>query len=75
MRAKLFGLKWQSDTKKAITMLEDSKRPYDYIDIGDTGSPLMDAVVVLSGKTELPQLHSEGVVFVGFKSVQAYCRK
>jgi hypothetical protein len=71
----MFGLQWQTDTKKAITMLEDSKAPYDFIDVGDTGSAIMDAMVVLSGKTELPQLYSQGVTYVGLKSIQSYCRK
>ena len=71
----MFGLQWQSGTTNAITMLEDSKRPYDFIDIGDTGSSTMDAMVVLSGETELPQLFSEGVAYVGLKSIQEYCRK
>ena len=71
----MFGLQWQSDTTKAITLLEDSKRPYDFIDIGDPGSSMMDAMVVLSGETELPQLYSEGVAYVGLKSIQEYCRK
>jgi hypothetical protein len=75
MRDKLFGLQWQADTQKAITILEDSKKIYDFVDIGDTGSALMDAVVTLSGNTELPQLYSEGVTYVGIESVQAYCRK
>ena len=75
MRAKIFGLQWQSSTSNAITMLEDYRRPYDFIDIGDTGSSTMDAMVVLSGETELPQLFSEGVAYVGLKSIQEYCRK
>ena len=73
MRAKLFGLQWQEDSQKAITILEDSKRPFDFVDIGDTSSALMDAVTVLSGKSTLPQLHSEGVSYVGYESIQRYC--
>jgi hypothetical protein len=73
MRAKLFGLSWLSDSQKAITILEDSKRPYDFVDVGDIASPIMDAVTVLSGKSDLPQLHFEGVTYVGLKSIQAYC--
>ena len=72
MRAKIFGTRWHTDTQKALTMLEDSKQPFDFIDVGDTSSAMMDAMVALSGKTTFPQLHAKGVTYVGLESVQRY---
>lgn len=75
MRAKVFGLKWQGETKKALMLLDDAKIPYDFVDVGDTASALMRAVSALGKSSSLPQLHAEGVSYSGIESIREYCRK
>lgn len=75
MRAKVFGLKWQTETKKALVLLDDLKIPYEFIDVVDTSSALMTAVRALGKSADLPQLHAEGVSYSGIESIRQYCTK
>lgn len=75
MRAKVFGLKWQTDTKKVLGILDDMKMPYEFIDVVDTSSALMTAVRSLGKSADLPQLHTAGVSYSGIESIRKYCAK
>jgi len=72
MLIKLWGLSWQSQTKAVISMLEDARIRFDFVDVEDSDSPRMEQIMVLTGEKELPQLFVEGVAYIGKQEIRRY---
>ena len=72
MGIKLLGLPWSKATKKAITMLNDAKVSFEFVDLEETNSSRMEMMVALTGRTELPQMFVNGVCYVGNQQIREY---
>jgi hypothetical protein len=72
MLVKLWGLSWQSQTKSVISILEDARISFDFIDVEDMDSPRMEQILALTGDKELPQLFVEGVAYIGKQEIRRY---
>ncbi len=74
MKVKLWGISWQSQTKDAITMLNDANVRFDFIDIEDFDSLRMEQILALSGDKKLPQLFVNGIMYAGRGQIREYLK-
>jgi|MDTC01.3.fsa_nt_gb glutaredoxin len=74
MERKLFGMKNNSETDKAIRFLEDAKLEYEMIDVGYTNSSTKQALEIISNSLNLPVLFVEGVAYIGVESIREHHR-
>lgn len=74
MDGKLLGLEWSNATKKSRMLLDDANVSYTFIDLEESSSRKMEAMVALTGKTELPQLFIGGTSYVGIERIRRYIR-
>ena len=72
MDGKLLGLEWSNSTKKAMMLLDDAGIPYSLVDLEESSSRKMEAMVALTGKTEIPQLFVGGISYVGLERIRIY---
>lgn len=74
MKVKLWGMFWQSQTKDAISMLEDAKVKFEFIDVEDVDSIKMEQILALSGDKKLPQLFVNGNLYAGRAQIREYIK-
>lgn len=75
MEPVLFGLKKDKDTSTALTMLHDSGKPFRYVDMSYSGSPVAQAVRAITNTDTIPVLIHEGVTYIGLESVRKHSRE